>query len=136
MLLTASGMNAVATIPKGLRVLLVDDEPSVRQGISWYLTELFGCEVTEAGDAVEGLEAYEPGKFDIVFTDYLMPGMNGGKFAAVLREKSASQPIIMVTAYPQAGSDPCLNAVLRKPCTASEVAEVINGVLATTGNRG
>jgi len=60
------------------RILVVDDEASVRTSIKYFLGKIHGHEITEANDAFQAFNSYrEKGKFDLVITDYDMPGMDG-----------------------------------------------------------
>ncbi len=83
-----------------LKVMIVDDEIIVRVGfqscINW---EAYGCQVVSTcesgGDAVEYMNRDVP---DIVFTDIMMPGMDGYEFTRQLRATDYTLPILMVTA--------------------------------------
>ena len=44
---------------------------------------------------------FAPGKFDLVFTDYLMPEMKGDQLAAAIKRRSPKQPVVMITAFPE-----------------------------------
>jgi CheY-like chemotaxis protein len=44
---------------------------------------------------------FEPGKFDMVFTDYCMPDMKGDQLAAAIKKRSPKQPVVMITAFPE-----------------------------------
>jgi DNA-binding NtrC family response regulator len=81
-------MSAVATI------LLVDDEPLMRQMTAAMLSEE-GHEVRTAADAKEALEILrEHGSVSVVITDVNMPGMNGIELAEVLgRERPGTKVI-------------------------------------------
>ena len=57
-------------------ILVVDDESFVRQSIH-ILLQGDGYVVHDAQSGVEALALFEPDKFDMVFIDYLMPGMKG-----------------------------------------------------------
>lgn len=91
-------MNAPASHSK--RILVVDDEPFVAQSIQ-FLLEQDGYVVDEASSGYEALGMFEPDKFDIVFTDYLMPEMRGDKLAAAIKCLCPSQPVVMITAFPE-----------------------------------
>ena len=81
-------------------ILVVDDEPLVRQAVHMVL-ELDGYEVAEADDGPQALAQFEPGKFDLVLTDYCMPVMTGNQLAAAIKQRSPRQPVAMLTAYPE-----------------------------------
>lgn len=58
------------------RVLVVDDEESIRATLAFVLHDL-GCEVVEAEDATRALERIHARRFDLVITDFSMPGPSG-----------------------------------------------------------
>jgi len=60
----------------GARVLLVEDEAAIRRPVARFLRAR-GCEVTEAGDGVEGVGALRAQEFDAVVSDIRMPGGSG-----------------------------------------------------------
>ena len=81
-------------------ILVVDDEPLVRYTVHMLLED-DGYIVDEAGSGDEALALFEPGKFDMVFTDYCMPGMKGDQLAAAIKKRSPKQPVVMITAFPE-----------------------------------
>jgi len=82
------------------RILVVDDEPLVCLALQILLAaEGHFIDVAKSGD--EALAMFEPGKFDMVFTDYLMPGMKGDQLAAAIKRRSPEQPVVMLTSYPE-----------------------------------
>jgi CheY-like chemotaxis protein len=81
-------------------ILVVDDEPLVRQTVQMLLED-DGYVVDEAESGAEALAMFEPGKFDMVFTDYFMPEMKGDQLAAAIKRRSPKQPVVMITAFPE-----------------------------------
>ena len=81
-------------------ILVVDDETLVRQSLH-ILLQGDGYVVHDAQNGAEALAMFEPGKFDVVFTDYYMPEMKGDQLAAAIKQRSPHQPIVMITAYPE-----------------------------------
>lgn len=79
-------------------VLIVDDESLVRQSVH-ILLQGDGYVVHEAKSGAEALALFEPGKFEMVFTDYLMPEMRGDQLAAAIKQRSPNQPVVMLTAF-------------------------------------
>ena len=79
-------------------ILVVDDESCVRQSVH-ILLQGDGYLVHEARSGAEALAMFEPGKFDMVFTDYLMPEMRGDQLAAAIKQRSPDQPIVLITAF-------------------------------------
>jgi two-component system, LytTR family, response regulator len=82
-----------------LRVLLVDDEPLVRQGIRDFLeTEPDVTIVGECGNGIEALETIAREPVDLVFLDVQMPELDGIGVAAALAEQRGPA-VVFVTAY-------------------------------------
>jgi two-component system, LytTR family, response regulator len=82
-----------------LRVLLVDDEPLVRQGIRDFLTgEPDVVIVGECGNGVEALETIARERVDLVFLDIQMPELDGVGVAAALTAQDGPA-VVFVTAY-------------------------------------
>lgn len=83
----------------GRRILLVDDQPEVLEVLTAFL-EAAGAEVapsTEPEDIVSAVIA-DPDAWDLVVTDYDMPGMTGDALAEAVREGAPGLPVILVTA--------------------------------------
>lgn len=79
------------------RVLLVDDDPDVRDILAEQL-ELEGWAVEQARDGREGLAAARSGRFDVIVLDQRMPRMTGEEMARELRAAGDRTPIVLVTA--------------------------------------
>lgn len=80
------------------RILVVDDAPQVAETIQATLIQ-FGHQVEIAEDGKDALRQFEPGKYDLVVTDYSMPKMNGVELAAVIKKRAPGQLILLITAY-------------------------------------
>ena len=87
-----------AETSKSSRILVVDDEPYVCEAIKMVL-ELDGHVVAAADNGADALALHEEGAFDLVITDYSMPGMKGDELAAALRARNPNQKILMISAY-------------------------------------
>ena len=81
-------------------ILVVDDEPLVRQTVQMLLED-DGYVVDEAESGPQALAMFEPGRFDMIFTDYFMPEMKGDQLAAAIKKRSPKQPVVMLTAFPE-----------------------------------
>jgi two-component system, cell cycle response regulator CpdR len=84
--------------PPKKKILVVDDEPQVC-GVVKMLLEFDGHEVVTASNGQEALTLFEQGKFDLVITDYTMPGMKGDELALALKAHQPGQPVVMLTAH-------------------------------------
>ena len=92
------------------RILVVDDEPFVCESIRMLLAH-DGHEVETAQGGEEALAKYDPARFDLIFTDFSMPGMKGDQLATAIKEKKPARPVVMLTA----GYGPCLQVRRRMP---------------------
>jgi DNA-binding response OmpR family regulator len=79
------------------RVLLVEDDPTVRDVVTRYLGEA-GYEVTEAVDGRAGLQSTRDRLPDVVVLDLMLPGMSGLDVCRALRRDHERLPILMLTA--------------------------------------
>jgi DNA-binding response OmpR family regulator len=77
-------------------VLVVEDEPTVRETLAEALTEE-GLNVSTAEDGPEGLERFRADKPDLVLLDLMLPRMSGIEVCRIIRAES-SVPILMLTA--------------------------------------
>jgi CheY-like chemotaxis protein len=98
------------------RILLVDDQRSVREAIS-LLLRLDEHTVIEAADGAAALDLFMRDQFDLVITDFEMPKMKGNELATRIKRVSPSQPMLMITAYAErlGESGNPVDAILNKP---------------------
>jgi len=91
--------TTVAYAPKKrARVLVIEDEPDVRDVLKELLTAE-GYVVIEARDGAEGVARCEVEPVDLVLTDILMPGMSGWDVAAACRDRFPTVPVALITAW-------------------------------------
>jgi two-component system response regulator ResD len=107
------------------RILLADDEDSVRQVYGMLLSDEF--DVVEARNGKEALELYSKaqGTFDLVITDYEMPLLKGNVLARRIRELCPTQPIIMITAFEPPRLNRAVDNVVHKPFSLTQLREAI-----------
>lgn len=79
-------------------ILVVDDEELMRDLISASLTRL-GHKVRVKRNAIEAFEAYESSRFDLVISDFKMPGMTGLELAEKIFQADAQASMILMTAF-------------------------------------
>lgn len=83
-----------------IRILLVDDDPLVRAGLSLMLSGSERLKVVgEAGDGAEGVEAVATLGPDVVLMDIRMPGLDGLSAIERLRERGDDTPVIVLTTF-------------------------------------
>ncbi len=78
------------------KVLVVDDEPGIRDVIKEYMG-VSGFEITESEDGISALNKLYKTDFDLIILDVMMPKMDGWSLCREIR-KSSSVPVIMLTA--------------------------------------
>ena len=115
---------------KGIRILIVDDFSTMRRIVKNLLNDLGFTNTAEADDGTTALVELQKAKFDLVVTDWNMPGMQGIDLLKAIRadESLAKIPVLMVTAEAkreqiieaaQAG----VNGYIIKPFTAATLED-------------
>ena len=134
------GDDATAEIeaprPSGGKILLVEDNEDLRASTEEILSEL-GFEVTSAPNGVEALEQLGrgPGRFDLLFTDVVMPGLNGSELALEAMGQDPSLRVLYASGHTNNvvlahGVDETAANFLPKPYTGHELLAAIERVLA------
>lgn len=115
----------------GRKILIVDDDPTMRSVVSKMLSWL-GYHVSTAESGENGLRIFLKNKFDIVISDYEMPGMTGAVLAHCIKTRSPSTPVVLMTGSGKeivlSQKGPAVDRVLFKPFTLSEIDETIQGL--------
>jgi len=84
--------------PKAKKILLVDDDEWIRDSLTLYFgTE--GCHILAVETAEEGLELLKQEDWDIILTDYKLPGIDGLTFSKKIQEIRPYAIKILITAY-------------------------------------
>ena len=82
-----------------LKILVVDDEPPLREILQRGLTQMGGFSVEVAQNGLEAIEKVEKDIFDLILTDLMMPEMDGMEFLKMIKGTRPEMPVIMMTAY-------------------------------------
>jgi DNA-binding NtrC family response regulator len=80
------------------RILIIDDEASIRESLETLLT-LEGYNVETATEGESGLDQIDRTTYDLVLLDFALPGKNGLEVLHVIRERHPDLPVIMITAF-------------------------------------
>ena len=122
------------------RILIVDDEPLVRQYLIEFL-DVNGFEAMGVEDAVAGLEILrqKADEFGLLIVDYTMPKMNGLKLARQVIETYPGLPVVLCSGYTtEVNSDTAkaagLVAFLNKPIDSSRLLRVVRESLSKSGD--
>ena len=113
----------------GARVLLLDDDPSLRDVLSMVLEDA-GYRVQSAPDGRAGRAQFMAQRPDIVVCDVNMPHVDGFSFCRALRDAGESVPIILLTSRDSEvdealGLDLGANDYLTKPLRLNEIRAVV-----------
>ncbi len=83
---------------KDFKTLLVDDDEFIRDSLKIAFTTK-GCSLRVAETAEEGLQAVKEEQFDIIISDFRLPGMNGLDFLKMATATHPAAVNILITAY-------------------------------------
>ena len=114
-----------------MRILLVDDDPLVRESYTQALIER-GLDVISA-DSREGLHRLANGSFDVAVVDMLMPDVDGGAFIVWSRATAPRLRIIAISGGGAYSAESCLavaeglgaEATFRKPVDLDQLRDII-----------
>ena len=109
------------------RVLVIDDDPTIRQLMARMLT-MEGYEVLDAFDGEDGIQQFQENDVDLIVTDWEMPRKDGGDVIREVRRREPAAKIIVVTAHQPAitaAMELGVHKVLPKPF---DLQQLIDGV--------
>jgi two-component system chemotaxis response regulator CheY len=119
-----------------LKVLVVEDSPTMRQLIVFALKRIRNFQIVEANDGVDGLKKLSAEKFDLILTDINMPIMDGLKLVSMVRNDPNYKevPIIIITTEGAAEDrDRALalgaNAYITKPIQTMQILDTVKRLL-------
>ena len=133
--LAASARPSAAAPGAGERVLVVEDDPSVRMLVREVLEEL-RYEAVEIADPTAAVPLLaSDARIDLMISDVGMPGMNGRELADVAREHRPDLPILFITGYAEnatlrAGFLSTNMSMMTKPFSLDELANRISDLIA------
>ncbi len=118
------------------RILLVEDDPSIREVTAIGLGAA-GFTVTTSSDGVEGLERFKADPFDLVLLDVMLPRLDGYEVCRQIR-KSSTVPVVMLTARADTmdvvvGLEAGADDYVRKPFEVPELIARIRAALRRAG---
>ena len=112
-----------------MRILLVDDDPAATR---LYRTMLVndGHDVVVLDSGIDAVEAADRERFDLVITDFNMPGIKGDVTLSLLRARLPELPVVILTSEPsptveRRARDAGAAAFLRKPCSAELLSRTV-----------
>jgi len=116
-------------LPATPRILVVDDEEAILYVFERYLS-VAGYDVVTAGGGRDALRAATAGPFNLLITDFRMPGMNGVEVIHALRDLQPGLPALVISGNPiEAGILPAGVRFLSKPVSMSDLVAMVPSLL-------
>jgi CheY-like chemotaxis protein len=119
----------------GEKILVVDDNNVLLIVVAKMLS-LLGYEVSSADSGENELNVFRKSNFDIVLSDYDMPGMDGVAFACSVKKCSPRTPVVIMTGSGRESvfsrKSTAVDEVISKPFTLAEIDETIQNVAGKT----
>lgn len=115
------------------RILVVDDEPSIRHLLQHALAGR-DYDVLTASSALEALAQLEQTPADLAIVDLMLPEVNGLNLAEAIRMLDPGTPVVLITAYgttafESMAAHPAISHYLHKPFALDRLLELIEQVL-------
>jgi len=111
-------------------ILIVDDDPLIRSSLKDIFSELSECTAETAADPFDAMQKLNHKAFDIVFSDIMMPGMNGIDFLKRIKQQDPTISVVMITGFPTV--DVAIHAMkegavdfLTKPFRIDEIRRIV-----------
>ena len=121
------------SIGHGERILLIEDEPELRDRMTLLLTRS-RYQVTPCGDLATAAQQYQPGAFDLILSDVVLPDGRGPDFCFELLDKEPGLRLVILTGHTDGRVDwdevrrrGC--PVLRKPIGVADLLEHVQAQL-------
>lgn len=121
------------------RVLLVDDEEDILTSLkTLFEAEILKATVRASTRPQDALALLSTEDFELIVTDYRMPGMDGLEFVREARKVAPGIPIILMTAFPdptlaQRALDAGVGLVIVKPFELNYVVHIVKGIVEGRG---
>ncbi|MBT7710651.1 MAG: response regulator [Deltaproteobacteria bacterium] len=93
-----AGAKELLETAKGIRLLYVEDDQNLREDTLRLLSTFFQ-NITVAENGKEAFENYQPGRYDIVISDLIMPMMSGSELTKRIKALNPEQIIVILSAH-------------------------------------
>lgn len=117
----------------GKGILVIDDEPCIRQVLEIHLTEA-GYDVACAGSGREGLRMLGEGRFDLAICDFSLPDMDGIELIIAIKSLAVAVPVLVISGFLDDSNE--IKVVgsgalgyLRKPFLKEELLSIVAAVV-------
>lgn len=117
-----------------MKILVVDDSPTMRRIIIGNLVRMGHTDVVEAEHGLAGLAMLDQGGVGLIVTDWDMPEMDGLAFARAIRDRGVAVPILMVTTHAATQDivqalEAGVNTYVVKPFTQESLKEKVDSLI-------
>lgn len=114
---------------KAMKILLVDDDEWIRDSMRLFF-EGEGCRLETYETAEDAINHIKNRKYDVIFVDYKLPGMDGLSFLGQITRSQASALKILITAYGQEALEKAnhlsIHDIITKPFTSDDILKSLN----------
>ncbi len=115
------------------RILVVDDTKAIRDILSKILS-FMGYEVVVASSGNEGLNRFLKHSFELVLTDFNMPGIDGYTLALRIKDKSPNTPVVLITGSEEVVvmerlKGGCVDHIMLKPFHLEDIEEIVHRMI-------
>jgi len=118
------------------RILVIDDDLAIRKSFALALEDA-NCQVDTAESGGEGIDKASNTKYDLIFLDLKMPGINGVETLIRLRDNGYKMPVYIVTAFHEEFMDQLRVAadegyefeVMQKPMMREDLVSITKAIL-------
>ena len=122
--------NTAPAVPgSGMSVLVVEDNIELANFAADGLTEL-GYSITLVDNAADALAelVVDMDRFDVVFSDVVMPGMTGLELARAIRDRGIGVPVVLTTGYSEALAQESSHGfdLVQKPYSIEELSQILH----------
>ena len=127
-------MSLTKTETMSKQILIIEDDTDILQVLETVLIyndfTVTGIDGTD--DIFESIEIYQP---DLILTDYLLSGLNGGKICQLIKsnKETCHLPVVLISAYPELATsfgNFGFDAFINKPFNIGELVDKIEELLA------
>ncbi len=122
------------------RILVIDDDLAIRKMFTLALEDA-DCQVDTAESGKEGIDKASNTKYDLIFLDLKMPGLNGVETLVRLRDNGHKMPIFIITAFHEEFMDQLRVAtdegyeleIMQKPIESHDLVRIVESIFESVG---
>ncbi len=126
-------INKAETMSKSKQILIIEDDCDILQVLETVLTynEFTVTSIEGTDDIFESVETYKP---DLILTDYLLTGLNGGKICQLIKgnKDTCHLPVVLISAYPELATsfgNFGFDAFINKPFNIGDLVDKLEELL-------